>query len=499
MTTVPENSLKASTLEYSCAGSSSPSRLTIFAFIWSCQALVHQDFYSAWMKENDPRGWMVTILAIGTLLRPSSIPMFAGLLLSSVVYNVAKWPFVVNHILVESIINATVLGAIGLTLLRRRKSLSMDDGFREEVFQRFSPVLCGVLVLLYWFAVIAKMNTDFINADVSCVVAMYDDMLRRFPFLPNNTMAHNATIIMVLVIELIIPLCLTFRRTRWEAILIGLPFHVILGLLGHRTFSAFAFSLYVLLCIDGIKPILGICSHWLTERTSARSRGVAYSIVCGAVVATITSLIVLELGGHFRTKIAGVGIYQVPWLIWLGWSLLVSIACSAGIYWSNFRRKTETLSAQPTSRPGLLWATIPLIVLMGLSQYIGLKTETCFTMYSNLRTEGEWNNHLFMPAIRLGTWQDDLVNIVATDHPELQEYIEQNDLITFFELRRIISATSCSMPFYLDYERSGTSQYLAFSDNQLTQSESWGKHSQLLGKLLYFRPVPTDECVPCRH
>ena len=499
MATAHEHSSNRHTPADASPASSAPSPLTIFAFIWACQALVHQDFYSAWMKEGDLRGWVVTILAIGTLLRPSSIPMFAGMLLSSIVYNVAKWPFVVNHILVETIINATVLAAIGLTFFRRRNSLSLDDGFREDVFRRFSPVLCGVLVLLYWFAYIAKLNTGFINADVSCVVAMYSDMLRRFPFLPDNVMAHRATIVMVLVIELVIPLCLTFRRTRWIAILIGLPFHVILGLLGHRTFSAFAFALYVLLCMDGIRPVLGICNHWLRQRTSERSRGIAYSVACSVVVATIGSLIVLELGGHFRTKIAGIGIYQVPWLIWLGWSFLVSTACAAGIYWSMYRRDPEAHAARPTTGPGLLWGTIPLVVLMGLSQYIGLKTETCFTMYSNLRTEGDWNNHLFMPAIRLGSWQDDLVNIVSTDHAELQAYVEHNDLITFFELRRVVSATSCDVPFYLDYERAGESQYLAYADHKLTQSEPWGQHSELLGKLLYFRPVPTDACVPCRH
>ena len=330
MTASHENSLKQDISSRSAATSSSPSHLTIFAFIWGCQALVHQDFYSAWMKENDPRGWVVTILAVGTLLRPSSIPLFTGLLLSSIVYNVTKWPFVVNHILLESIINATVLGAIGLTVFRRRASLNLNAEFREEVFQRFSPVLCGVLVLMYWFAFISKLNTGFINVDVSCVVAMYGDLLRRFPFLPNNSTAHNAAIVMTLVIEFAIPLCLSFRRTRWVAILIGIPFHVTLGLLGHRTFSAFAFALYVLLCVNGIRPVLAICQHWLRENISRNLRRIGYSSVCVAVVATISLLIVLELSGHFRMKIAGVGIYQVPWLLWLGWSLLVSIACSAG-------------------------------------------------------------------------------------------------------------------------------------------------------------------------
>lgn len=89
---------------------------------------------------------MLTILAVGTLLRPSSLPLFSGMLLSSIVYNVAKWPFVVNHILLETIINATILGAIIATLLGRREFRHFDDKFRMEVFQRFSPVIWIMLV-----------------------------------------------------------------------------------------------------------------------------------------------------------------------------------------------------------------------------------------------------------------------------------------------------------------------------------------------------------------
>ena len=481
------------------AAMSSPDHLPIFAFIWACQALVHQGFYSSWLNENDPRGWMLTILAVGTLLRPSSQPLFSGMLLSSIVYNVAKWPFVVNHILLETIINATILGAIIATLLGRREFRHFDDKFRMEVFQRFSPVIWIMLVIMYWFAFLAKLNTDFINPDFSCVVSMYGDVLRRFPFLPNNPAAHNAAIFMTLVIEALIPLCLSFRRTRWIAILIGLPFHLILGLIGHRTFSALAYALYVLLCLNGITPFIQFCSQWIEQRTSEKSRRIGYSVMATTVVAVVALLIACELSGTSRAKIAGVGIYQVQWLIWIAWSFLVGAVCAAGILWHRFGGGSDTVATAAIPRPGLLWCTLPLVILIGLSQYLGLKTETCFTMYSNLRTEGNWNNHLFMPAFKFGPWQKDLVKIVSTNHPELQKYVEHNDLITFFELRRVVSATSCETPFHLHYERSGEPQYLAYSDNQLTQTEQWGKHSELLGMLLYFRPITTGNCVPCRH
>lgn len=478
----------------SCA----PHRLTIFAFVWACQALVHQEFYSGWLHDNDPRGWAVTICALGTLLRPSSLFLFCGLLLSSIVYNVVKWPFVVNHILLESIINGVILVAIATSRLRRGRPQARQTNFRDEAIDRFAPVVTLMLVIMYWFAFVAKLNTDFINPNVSCVVAMYGDLIRRFPFLPDTPAAHQASIALTLLVEAAIPLLLSFRRTRWVAILIGLPFHLVLGLIGHRTFSALAYALYALMLIDTLGPFIAVCQTRVSRyvpATTWRRGSVCFAV---ALVVGVAGLIIADVTGNFRFRLAGVSVYRIPWIIWIGWSLVMSALVSAAIFWQRMRVLDKPL-AQKTAHPGWLWGAIPLVLLIGLSQYIGLKTETCFTMYSNLRTEGNWNNHLFMPAIKLGPWQNDLVRIIATDHPDLQEYSTHNDLLTFFELRRVVAGTAASDAFYLSYERAGSEHYLAWNDHRLRQSEPWGKHPWLLGKLLYFRPVPTDECVPCRH
>jgi hypothetical protein len=472
--------------------------LTVFTFVWACQALVHQEFYSGWLHAGNGLGWAVTIAGVATALRPSSLWMFCALLCSSVIYNVAKWPFVVNHILLETIINVTLLAAIVRSLFERRSSVSPSDSLRDAVYQRISPVIWVLLVIMYWFAFLAKLNTDFMNPDVSCVVAMYADLLRRFPFLPNTPAAHQAAIVLTLVVEGLIPLLLCFRRSRGVAIVIGLPFHLVLGLLGHRTFSALAYALYVLLCLDGFVPLANTGLRWIVRHTTVRTRLWLRRTTVTTVLATVGLLIVTDLTGSMRSKVIGVGVYQIPWMIWIMWSLLVSICCVAGLTRIHLFGRPEP-GMKPSVRPGLLWAPIPLVLLIGFSQYLGLKTETCFTMYSNLRTEGDWNNHLFMPALRIGPWQGDLVTILSTDHPELVSYLERDELITFFELRRIVSATATLNPFTLTYLRSGQQQALTFANGQLSQTESWGRHPSLLGKLLYFRPVSALECVPCHH
>ena len=64
------------------------SRLSVFAFLWASQALVHHEFYLGWLKDGDPFGWLVLIFATGLLLRPDSISLILALAASSVVYNV---------------------------------------------------------------------------------------------------------------------------------------------------------------------------------------------------------------------------------------------------------------------------------------------------------------------------------------------------------------------------------------------------------------------------
>ena len=475
-----------------------PDRLTVFAWLWACQALVHQEFYSSWLHQADPRGWIVTCLATATFLRPRSLVLFCGLLLSSIVYNVAKWPFVVNHILLESLINATILAAVASVYASRRGSGLSNSELREHVVSRFAPVMTAMVTVMYWFAFVAKLNADFVNPDVSCVTAMYGDLHRRFAFLPDTRVAHSVSIGLTLLVEGLIPLLLTFRRTRPVAVLIGLPFHFVLGLVGHRTFSGLAFAVYGLLALDQLTAFLqSACDVW-QSRTTERQRTALSVMAVVAVTTAVAGLVSADLLGQFRSKLGPVAIYQVPWLIWIAWSFVIGGLLTFAII-RGWRTRTSPSGTAGSATPAWLWASVAVVVLLGLSPYLGLKTETCFTMYSNLRTEGKWNNHFFMPALKVGPWQTDLVKIVKTDHPALKSYIEHGDLMTYFELRRLVHQTPATQPFSITYERHGAVHVIERTDKGLSHSAGPDPHPEWLGRLLYFRPVSTDDCMPCRH
>lgn len=459
-------------------------RLTVFSFLWACQALVHQEFYSGWLHQNDPRGWTLTVFAVAVLLFPRSLWLFAGMLISSVVYNVVKWPFVVNHILLESVVNFTILLAMSVGLVGRRSGVRITSvQGREELFDRFAPVVRLMLIVMYYYAFVAKLNWDFFDPEISAVSAMYADLARRLPFLPTAIWAKVSSIWLTIVIEAAIPILLSFRRTRYLAIIIGLPFHFMLGLIGHRTFSALAFALYGLFFAESLATLVQRGLDSARDHFGRRECLRWLWFARGAVAVSTMLLIGADLTGNFHAGFGPLLVYRIPWAVWGLWSFVVAAVYIAAMLRDSRDERIEVAHVHP----GIVWLMVPVVLLNGASQYLGFKTETCFTMYSNLRTEGERNNHLFLPALRLANYQDDLVEIVSTDYPELQGYIDRDQYIVYFELRRLLSESRCDVQ--VTYIRNGTTHRMTRNNGISSDPALAERHPRLLAKLLYFRPV----------
>jgi hypothetical protein len=88
--------------------------------------------------------------------------------------------------------------------------------------------------------------------------------------------------------------------------------------------------------------------------------------------------------------------------------------------------------------PALLF--FPLCaVLNGLCPYLGLKTETSFAMYSNLRTEAGQSNHLIVrKPLSLADYQTNLVRIVDSSDEVLAKAAAQGLPIPLIEVRKRI-------------------------------------------------------------
>jgi hypothetical protein len=142
-------------------------------------------------------------------------------------------------------------------------------------------------------------------------------------------------------------------------------------------------------------------------------------------------------------------------------------------------------------RPRWSWQWLaPLLLLFnGMNPYLGLKTASAFNMFTNLRTEGGQTNHLFMSQrLKLAHYQDDLVEIIRTDHPALKRYEPQSGrMITYFEFQRLASAEK--RDFFVEYRRNGKPARLRVQNGVSNDPAVLVRQPAWVYKLVGFKPI----------
>ena len=162
-----------------------------------------------------------------------------------------------------------------------------------------------------------------------------------------------------------------------------------------------------------------------------------------------------------------------------------------------------------TARPGILWAMLALAVINSASPYLGFKTSTNVAMYSNMRTEGDLNNHLFMPTLSLFDYQRDLIEIVDSNSAAISamkthkarygfEGQEFEVLIPYFELRRAVSSDPTDN-LEVTYIRNGEMRTFQRGAEANVDTDIDVAPPLVIAKLAHFRPVFKGEKSYCLH
>jgi hypothetical protein len=210
------------------------------------------------------------------------------------------------------------------------------------------------------------------------------------------------TMMMVVVIilwEVIGGPLLAFPRVQLPLLAFSWLMHSTLALIGFVDFAAFAFWLlfnfvprsYLNLLNDRLRvPALGLSIH----------RAHLYFAIC--ILCGIVS------GLHHRL-LAGI-VFNVAALAFI-WPLLSALAAPPPKpMWAGV-----PLSNRMTPR----WMFIfPVILLLhGMTSYLGLRTAGNFSMFSNLRTEGPASNHFLLSSnpLKLWSYQEDAVSFIDID------------------------------------------------------------------------------------
>ena len=307
------------------------------------------------------------------------------------------------------------------------------------------------LVVLYIWAAIQKLNVDYFNPEVSCAVSMNAEIAAYFPFLPFSGWILHATIWGTFFFDFAIALCLLVPRTRTLGFVLAIFFHLWLGL--HRAFGVYSFSALVFGILVLFLPCAALPHLRETWRrqllrlgggdiATGRVRALRSAVVSICVVMVAQLCCYLVMGRSLETFWTANRIGFVLFAIWGTW---ISICYLIALRRSRGNASTLCYHGRPT----WAWLGLALVIFNGVWPWIGLKTQTAFSMYSNLRSERE-GNHFFLRRVDLFDYQTDMVELVSSE-PDLlaigprprgiQQFANPGRIFPYFELRRLVSET----------------------------------------------------------
>ncbi len=473
------------------ADTSQSRRLATFSVLAALAVL-------AWHAQSKTRfemDWQTAgfLLALVVLIRPFSRIVFILLASVEVLAIVIALPATNTNRLLQFFVFVTIVST-GIYALIRRGFRRLDSGTWLNLFQ---PLLRLQLVIVYALAAWHKLNFDFLNPQSSCAVFLYE----RTPFW--NLQARGNAIRWALILgtiatEMLLPVLLSIRRTRNFAICYAVIFHISLGLSEFYAFSITMISLLFLFTPENFCDI--VAEYWIARKPWARTILITGLLAVLAIIVVWTAITFGPSISEMRQLSGARPILNIVWesvAYWAWyWMLLVYLLPLALFIWLWYRQPACFQPAAHSYRPipAIFWIIPALLIFDGLNPYLGLKTDTAFAMYSNLRSEGGTTNHLiWRHPLALANYQQDLVQIVESSDPGLSAAAQRGWPMPFFDLQKRVSglAREGQKNISITYIRNGklTRVEAAELDPDLAR-----RPSLLERKLLRFRAISREGC-----
>ena len=489
-------------------------RAHAFMFAWSAYLLLHHSMvYYSWFRltergQRDLTGLLIGLglwlLAAAALLRPT-VPAFIALLIGHLVYELPTLPKTANHTFLTICINLTMLAAIGWHAIRTGGRALRDP---EPFFPQLAALVRIEILVMYFFVVLHKLNADYFNPAYSCATTLYAEIVQNYPVFPSGAWTDPLCIYGALGCEALIPLLLLFRATRLWGVGLGLLFHLLLSPHGNPFIFSFSALLYAAYLLFLPMDVLGeMVATWSALLSRLRRRWMWFVLPIVAAAVTIVALRLFARAWVQRTNLIDHAHLFVAAVVRLVWNLLAlfNIYAFARAVWISRRPREGATNEEPSApffRPAFSTPLLvfPLLVVFnGFCPYLGLKTESAFAMYANLRTEGTRNNHLFMPRVNLGHYQDDLVEFVDSSDRGLKNLKREGYGLTWFEFRRNKLSRVKSDKFWVTFKRNGAEQTLRYAEHK--NDPAFAPVPWYQRRLLYFRDVQVEPSSPqhCGH
>jgi hypothetical protein len=246
-------------------------QLRWFGTLWVMALAFH---YS----DSQPLGvFPVLVFGLPALLFPSSAAAFGLALVTGAVVAALNLPSASNHLALSLLIALAFGGAaLGVWLTRAR------SGAPRPFVERWLECARGpaglVLLVVYLFTVLDKLNTAFFDPAVSCAGSLLSQLigLNGLGWVTLNPVVVQASSVGTVLVEATILVCLAVPGLRCWGVLLGVGLHSVLAMASFYDFATIVFALYVLLVpaevFDALAPrsparrrlsLIGFAAHVL--------------------------------------------------------------------------------------------------------------------------------------------------------------------------------------------------------------------------------------------
>jgi hypothetical protein len=352
----------------------SQNPLHVFAWILCLGCFMH---FGAFTWENV---WIIVPLFcinILLLINPSWWILSTIGILAYLFHVGAHFPRIDNHA------NYTLLILLFLPLcmgFSRTKYLST---------QQLQAYFVGAAFSLYFYAGFHKLNADFFKVDVSCIHFINDRVFKVLNLNPElQLVLHKLAIWPVIIIEVLVPFGLFFRRTRPLAVSLLIVFHAYISFGGLAIFGGLAMAILLISCS-------GFSSFSKQQFTYIYH----YAVI--AIFSLICVYIMQKINVPFRVR------YFIQGIIMSAAFIQLIILC-------------YKINHNVIAKKYVLIFTLPVFIFISiwsLKTYLGLGNTGNLTMYSNLVTEKSRSNHLIIDTknTKLVPFEEDKIYIVKLD------------------------------------------------------------------------------------
>ena len=452
------------------------ARAEIFASFFALFSIFHF-FNYAFEYNRFPPQWDMVVLVLAAvilLFRPSSARVLWLLMLVSTISTLLQAPAHSNHTMVRS---ALLLGYWASFFF------AMAKGSRwSAVFTNFTAAGQGALLVMYAFGVFHKINTDFLNPETSCAVALWQHMPEPLRWL-DGPLVHHATIYGTFIVEGAIVLMLLTPRLRHYGIVAGILFHVLLALSGYAmyiTFTMLSISLHALfLSGEGAERIVASRGIRLLR---VRLINPLYAAVGLLLIAGLALAAALE-------EYSLVTALALP---------LVLPFCVLVVRHGRSTQPLLQLRGTGRNRAAIVIGTVVTVLFFAncAMPYLGLKSAQAVNMFANLRLEGGVSNHLILPHPPgpFGYLEDIAVIEDAGGDAGLEGFRRGGYAIVYYDL--LVRLQHAAPDLVVSFTRGGR-LYENVSAADLSDDMAALLHPAWFRKWFHFQPAALERPEPC--